>query len=421
MRFIANWSRTEASLPVIGLVLAILLVAWQPFSGNARAPATLLVLLGIFWIWRHPEILRQRAFKRLAMVMALLFVGAAISFPGSYDPTATLNVFPALLAGTWMGIALLQVLQHPLRLQQLQWWFLIIVLVWTFDGLYQAAMGQDILGIPMREGRVVGPFAGRFRLGIFLSVLMPIALWSWARSRPAVAALVMLSVGAVIVLSGNRSAFVMYLLASAVLLLRFAPMLRVVLAVSGALVITVLSMQQDHLAERFHTVSRLLVAPQEINAETLDRATAGRSLIWQTAWEMLKARPLAGVGAKAFSSAYDFYSPHQEDRFRSSGTEPVHHAHSMFVAQAAEMGLIGLFVLGAIAWLIVVWWRQAPAGGVARQRAAPFLASLFVLAFPLQSQPQLSHVWWFPVVVLLLVCYLAALEPESDAAGEVAS
>jgi O-antigen ligase len=87
------------------------------------------------------------------------------------------------------------------------------------------------------------------------------------------------------------------------------------------------------------------------------------------------------------------------------------HAHQMYVAIAAETGLVGLLGIVLIIGLGIRWYLPAPQE--AKQRAWPYGLGLLIIAFPLNSQPVLFIPWWFPVMLLLFCTMLAALEPES--------
>jgi len=157
---------------------------------------------------------------------------------------------------------------------------------------------------------------------------------------------------------------------------------------------------------------------QQFNAGTeeqslfqkLAHALSGRMIIWETAGEMIKDRPLTGVGVGAFGDAYDHYATRQEDPFRSGGSFEggVYHAHQMYVSIAAESGLIGLTGLLICIGLVVKWYFQASPGH--RALSAPYAASLALIAFPIQSQPVLYSAWWFPIVLLLLCGFVTALQ-----------
>jgi len=80
----------------------------------------------------------------------------------------------------------------------------------------------------------------------------------------------------------------------------------------------------------------------------------------------------------------------------------------MYVSIAAETGFPGLLGLIAAVLFCVRWyWRTDP---MRRQAAAPYAWSLLVVAFPINSQPVLYTLWWFPILLLLLCAMLAALD-----------
>jgi O-antigen ligase len=129
-----------------------------------------------------------------------------------------------------------------------------------------------------------------------------------------------------------------------------------------------------------------------------------RATIWTNAWEMIKDRPIVGVGANAFAEAYASYAP-ADDYFITE--EPVYHAHQMYISIAAESGILGLSGFIALIGLSVIWYRKA--SPESHNKAAPFAVPLAIVAFPLQSQPILYTIWWFPVLLLLMCAMLATL------------
>jgi O-antigen ligase len=94
-----------------------------------------------------------------------------------------------------------------------------------------------------------------------------------------------------------------------------------------------------------------------------------------------------------------------------------YHSHNLYTEIAAELGGVGFaaFLIG-IGALGYWYWRAPPA---ARAQTGPWAAALFAYLWPIQSQPVLLKVWWFPVVFFLLVGYLAALDAKDDAKQKV--
>ncbi|MGQ9861960.1 MAG: O-antigen ligase family protein [Thiobacillaceae bacterium] len=390
--------------------LGLMLVAWQPFTSGARLPSVLLLLLGL-WLLFHKRIdLGALATRRLAVVFLLLLVPVLISLPTSYNPAGTASVAIALVLFFVVGLCLMYGLRTKDDHAWLQRWLTIVLAIWLADGFIQYGFGYDLLGVPMgSDGRIMGPFPDNLHFGLFMTVLLPIMLWRITKAYPLVAIACIALIGFVAGISGARSNVLFYLLGIATLLPRFNWRHRAFILIALVVSIVAAITQSETIAAKFRQFN---VASEQSLFQKLDHMLSGRMTIWETAFEMLKDRPLAGVGAGAFDDAYDQYATRPEDPFRSGGSYPggVYHAHQMYVSIAAESGFIGLAGLLAAIGLLARWYRQAESE--LRSRAAPYAASLIVIAFPLQSQPVLYRIWWFPVVLLLLSGFIIALEPK---------
>ncbi len=394
-------------------VLGLMLVAWQPFISGARLPSLLLFLLGAWMLWRKRIDFQALAVKRMGLLFLLLLIPILLSLPGSFDPKGGLSVAALLPLFYVVGLSLLQGLSTPAGREWLQRWLLVVLLIWLADGYIQFAFGRDLLGVPMGEdGRILGPFADNLHLGIFLAVLLPAILWRLAAEHPRQALLIIALTSFIVVMSGARSAVLMLMLACVTLLTQFTTWrYRALMAMALTSTLIAAPLVSPTVSERFKRLADLGNQSEASLFQQLDGVLSGRVIIWETAWKMIQDRPLTGVGAKAFAEAYDHYATRAEDPFRSSSGNGypggVYHAHQMYVSVAAESGMIGLAGLIAVIGLCAAWYFRAPPER--RRQAAPFAASLVVIAFPLQSQPILYTLWWFPIVLLLLCAMLAAL------------
>lgn len=388
--------------------LGLMLVVMQPFTGGARPPSVLLLLLGIWLLFQKRIDLNSIAARRLASVFALLLLPVLISLPGSFNPVGTASVALVLVLFFIVGLTLMQGLTAEDDHAWLQRWLTIVLAIWLADGFIQYLFGRDLLGVPMgSDGRMMGPFPDNLHFGLFMTVLMPIMLWRMTKTHPLAALAFIALIGFAASMTGARSNVLFYLLGVAILLPRFNWLHRAfILAALVAGIVAAIG-QSETTAAKFKQFD----TPSEQSLfQRLDHMLSGRMIIWETAGEMLKDRPLTGVGAGAFDVAYDHYATRPEDPFRSGGdyVGGVYHAHHMYVSIAAESGFIGLAGLLAAIGLLIRWYRQAAPD--LRSRAAPYAASLAVIAFPLQSQPVLYRAWWFPVVLLLLSGFIIALQ-----------
>ncbi|MEW5967269.1 MAG: O-antigen ligase family protein [Pseudomonadota bacterium] len=390
--------------------LGLMLVAMQPFSGGARGPSVVLLLLGGWLLFKKRIDLGEDAVRRLAAVFLLLLVPVLFSLPASFNPAGTASVAVVLVLFFVVGLSLMQGLRTEDDHAWLQRWLTVVLAIWLADGFIQYGFGRDLLGVPMgSDGRMMGPFPDNLHFGLFMTVLMPIMLWRMTRSFPLAALACIALIGFVAGMSGARSNVLFYLLGVAILLPRFNWWHRAFILIALVAGIVAAIGQSETTAAKFRQFD---TTGERSLFQTLDHMLSGRMIIWETAGEMLKDRPLTGVGAGAFADAYDRYASRPEDPFRSGGdyVGGVYHAHQMYVSIAAESGLIGLAGLLAAIALLVRWYRRAPADR--RALAAPYAASLAVIAFPLQSQPVLYRAWWFPVVLLLLSGFIIALQPK---------
>lgn len=406
-----NLSRIKLDPDAGARLLGLMLVAWQPFISGARLPTLLLLLLGVAMLVRKQIDFSSQAVQRLGIVFLLLLGPVLLSIPGSYEPQGSAAVAAALAAFFIVGLALLRGFAAAESRDWLQRWLLIVLGVWLVDGLIQYAFGRDLLGIPIdAEGRILGPFGGNLHFGLFLAVLSPVILWRMAAERPLRAILILALIGFIAGMSGARSNAVYLILAGATLLIQFRWRYRLLMAAGIAAAFAVALLASPAFTAKLGQFSGHGSAASAF--KKTDLALSGRMTIWETAAEMVKDRPLTGVGANAFAEAYDHYAKRPDDPFRSQGGYPggVYHAHQMYVSVAAESGLIGLAGLVAVVALCIAWYFRAPPGR--RRQALPFAAPLAVVAFPIQSQPILYTIWWFPILLLMLCAYLAALAPE---------
>jgi O-antigen ligase len=168
----------------------------------------------------------------------------------------------------------------------------------------------------------------------------------------------------------------------------------------------------------FTVYSRL----QSTNAS--DENTLARFLFWNTALEMLRERPLTGVGANHYGTAFPetrarFVASHPD--YRLSGMLEGHLAgvaHNEYLQILAELGLVGfaLFMLFALALVYTAWLA------LRRSRSPLAPGAICTLAvFAINSgASSISFRWLASGLIFFfaaaLVTRLAAKEPEEERA-----
>jgi O-antigen ligase len=401
-----------------------MLVFWAPFRGEHRLPIFILLVVGIFLHVASRRLLPAGlAERRWGAIFLLLWIPCLLATPFSYNLRGSLTVCLVLLLHYWVGIALLHGMRQPGHAYAAKWigWTL---LFWTVDGGIQFIFGRDLFGVPLpNDMRIVGPFDGNLHMGLFIVVLMPLLLWPLAKTRPWTALFLFVPMSAISTLAGARTNMVFALLLALALTFRLPTwkhrVMLLLLSLSPALVIPFSPVLQERVMQRSYAILGSEAGQNKQSLfERLDAISSGRLIIWETAGNMLRAHPLTGVGPAAFDTAYPNFATRANDLFRNPNAEGkyAYHAHQMYVSAGAETGLIGLAGLLFGIALIVRWYRQA--APLAREAANPYLVSLAVIAFPINSQPVLTAGWWFPIVLLLLGGMLAALETVYAPAAE---
>ena len=410
-------------------VAGFMLVFWAPFWSGHRLPIFILFGVGVFLHVASRRFLpTSKAERRWGTVFLLLWIPCLLATPFSYDLKRSFTLCLVLLLHYWVGLALLHGLRQPGYVYAAKAIGLTL-LFWAFDGFIQFMFGRDLFGVPLEttEMRITGPFDGNLHMSLFTATLMPLLLWPLAKTRPWTAMLLLIPLGAISAMAGARTNMVFIFLVALALMFQLTSwkhrVMLLLLSLSPALVIPLSPALQSRIQVSISELNSEAEQVEQTLFEKLDKVSSGRLTIWESAGYMLRTHPLTGVGPGVFDEAYPKFATRTNDLFRNPNLEGKHayHAHQMYVSIAAETGLIGLAAFIATISLIVRWYRQAAPH--AREAANPYVASLAVIAFPINSQPVLYSGWWFPIVLLLLCGMLAALEsttPEnlSPPAGE---
>jgi O-antigen ligase len=282
--------------------------------------------------------------------------------------------------------------------------------LWLIDAWIQILSGHSLGGAPEAE-RLAGIFgAGNLKLGPVLATLAPFLLLL-ARERAGRFGLLLAFVALLvpILLAGSRAAWLSYALVCVVFawretrsFRRFLPLLLGVLLGVGLSV----GMAWRGSAGFDARIERTMLVLRGTSA-AIDDASAGRLSIWHTAYAMIRAHPLTGVGARGFRYDYPVHAA-PGDRFVDARTGVgASHAHQIVLEVLSETGLVGfLFWTLGVALALRAWRRATPAR---KARAfAPALA-LVAMCFPLNTHLAFYSAWWGLFFWWLLAIFAAAL------------
>ncbi|NJO37630.1 MAG: O-antigen ligase family protein [Rhizobiales bacterium] len=228
------------------------------------------------------------------------------------------------------------------------------------DCLYQYVTGVDLIGRTAQgPSRLTGPFANDV-VGTFLAkVSLPLLGWwfAWSAGRGhlswSIGGLLAVIIGLVILLSGERTALVSYLMGLGIVVLAVRtirwPLL--IIGLAGMVGLGALVASDDDLHERFVGVTA---------ADFDDFWNNRYGIIFVRAIDAWERAPLTGVGLKNFRHTCE------TGNFRHAGpvdTWCFNHPHTPYLELLSETGVIGLglflVVIALVLKEIAAGWRPA--------------------------------------------------------------
>ncbi len=302
-----------------------------------------------------------------------------------------LSAFGAVSLGAWLNewlkwLEILVLVAAVLALGQAGRWRWIVfgltvaALANAVIGIYEyfGGSGADHLIINLRYFRAFGTFGQPNPFGGFMGLVAPLALmtcaayaveaWRALRERqsaaaPLAAMLFYAAASALIVagvyLSWSRGAWLAFGASMVVILFALPRRLwqsLVLLAVVGTAVgaLWLSGRLPASIVDRVSSATQELFAFDDVRGVDIspeNYAVVERLAHWQAALNMIRARPLLGVGLGNYEVAYENYR-------LINWKFPLGHAHNSYLNVFAEAGMIGLISYAAL-WLSVVYftWR----------------------------------------------------------------
>lgn len=279
-------------------------------------------------------------------------------------------------------------------------------------------------------------FVNRNFFAEFAVCTLPFTAWLLARARQSAQAALLVLTGALVVvavlMTGTRSA----LIALWVQLLLIFPLaawrcgpelafrqwpLAMRLAVAAGLLVLVAALASiptgnpKIMAEgRGATaLERALVRTQSIQLS--DESLSLRMQMWKATATLIRANPLAGVGAGAWEANVPLYQP------EGIQLETDYYVHNEFLQLVAEYGLLAWgFLLALAAWLLRCAWRTWHAADAAARAEQPARAVLLSSLLALFIVSNIGFPWRMATTAALFALCLGALaasEARLGAAG----
>lgn len=413
-------------LQATGLALALLLVLlslrWPLlplFAFAALIPieevtlfadlGTLSKVAGILFAVAYAVPRLGRLTLRAMPLPAWAYVGwAALSLGWALEPGASLAELPTLIMLFAVGILVADVVVHrPTVVRHVLWVYSLSAAATALLGITAYFTGQGpgdrVVGLQSQDPNL---FAANLLPALVFGVY-EVLEGRLAFGSGAVAVVSALG----ILLSGSRGA---WLSVAVVLALFILPRLRAVqrmAAISGTLVLLVVSLQLPGVAE-------LVLERTSIAFST---GGAGRTDIWSVGITIYKSAPVVGVGFANYPIAYTperirasevgAYSANSlsgQSSHQGTATDPTARvAHNIVLSALAELGLVGLVLLALFLMPLVLRRGWGPDAAVVQA----VLASLLVAALFLDVINGRKEIW----LILGLAAGLAHLASRQTA------
>lgn len=378
-----------------------------PVSISATQTGLAIAATGAIW-----DSVRSRSLPRTSLdapVLALLAV-TLVSALVSEAPGTALRRF----AGSWVTLSLYLAagwLGAPERLERFLRLCLPTAALLAAYGILQHFTGWNLFGSGALHaldlgGRTIFLPRGGFShyqtyanvFFILFCLSFALAAGSAGRAR-ALRGAVSVLLGAAVIFSFTRGIWISLLAAFTIFSWVFARRALAAIAVLGAAAMLAAVLVPSSLRNRAQTM-----ADTSANVERL--------LLWETGWNMLRDRPLLGVGVGNYANSQERYL-REEVPLAMTRT----HTHNIWLQVAVERGVLGMLVL---VWLAACVLREsigalrrlAPGGGPAHALAAGALAALvgFFLDGFVQNNfgdSQVALLFWL-VAGIAVVCGRAA-------------
>jgi len=416
MKFSAKYILHNSTLSKTVPWLVISCLALIPVGRMAEAPLVLLALIGIKVLfdnfksnqWDKPTLL-------FSLFFLCLWLPIIISAPDSYKLSKTFSLAIEYLRFYLSGLAVVTYCLNRASLKLINTACVLILSFWVFDALVQFFWGVDLFGYVYVTERLNGVFGHKIKLGLFLSVYSSfIVVMLIEKKYLFLSSLLNLLCVLVILLAGSRGGWIMYgVVLVAFLAYKWRNNLKMFTASIAVLLVcimaggTVLYNTSDGFATRMDRTLKIFNGDEK----SIDQAISLRVPIWKTAWAMINAHPINGVGARAFRYAYPEYSakddifliPKSKDNDREIGAL---HSHQMQLEVLTETGLLGgLFFVGA---MLLLTWYWLSRSGFHKNNMLPYALGLAAFFFPLNTHYALYSSSWAQVMYWFLPLYFAA-------------
>ena len=403
-----------------------------PVFVGAVVPMILVVPLGYELLIKRNRIVITPAFPWVVGFLLVQILGVLFARDMS-DAMNGLTTF--LLEGVGLYLLVVNVVRTPAAMRNVIWTLLAVGAFLGGLSVYQALTGtyaNDYLGFAQSDAtndlgivvkglaRLAGPIGEKNRYAQIMLMLVPLALFqAWTEKRRVLkiaAYVVAVLVSGAVILTFSRGAAVGFALVIVIMtVLRYIKPIQLfaVLLLAVSLLIAV-----PQYADRLTSLSAIVdtVASGGDTTNQADNSITSRATENLAALAVFSDHPLIGVGPGEFSAFYRQYANDVAINVKAEDRQ----AHNLYLATAAETGILGLICLMAV--LLVTLWELAKARRkwLGRRTDLANMATAFSLSVVTYMTTgiflHLSYARYFWLIMALAgaAAVIALAEPDPD-------
>lgn len=281
--------------------------------------------------------------------------------------------------------------------------FFIVFLFLSIDGFIQFVTGYNLIGYTyytIDGQRISGMFGDEAILGNYISRLLPVIialLLSFkknVRIYNFIAVICIIVSGMLILISGERTAFLYYIIFVTVIILLLVDwkyekliLISLLLAVALGLFFTESSIKQRVF---LNTLAEINFKQDSSNYNFIPETYKP---IYNTSLKMIKDKPIFGIGTKMYREQCN-----KEKYFSENGCTT--HPHNTYLQLLAETGVVGfipicfLFLLVSFIFLLHLKYYLIQKVVFLSNEKIAFLGAIFVYFFPLIPSLNFFHNWY---------------------------
>jgi len=389
-------------------LLVISPILLLPVSRSAELPVAIMAIWGLIRLVQNSrQLYILPSVRHFSLLYVLIWLPIIISYPDSAAPDQTLRVGLGYVRFYLAGIFIIDMFdRYPLAPHVIRAlsWFLLLLLV---DALIQFILGFNILGFPYDGNRINGLFGEDLKLGSTIALLAPFMLIHIQKKSWQLKGIIWSLLILITLLTGSRASWVMVALSFAGLFIiqlndNRHTALRFLLVICIALPASTLVIYHgsNYVKQRIDQTLQLF----STDTDSIDYALSYRLPIWSNALDMIKDKPINGIGVRSFRDVYFDYAS-TDDFFRTKKIVPTH-IHQMVLEVGAETGGVGLLGLAAFFFFLI---KRIFRSGSRSKYSTAYMIGALVATFPLNTHLALYSSFWGMIFWWLLAQHCATL------------